>query len=341
MAGSPVVPIRIEPVDPTSERDLADAAEVLTAAARDALGDDSEPATDPREVHAGLRVDRDDIEVTALLARDGERPVGYAFVDIRHGMGNEHMAWAGELFVRPDVRRVGTGRALLAEIESASRAAGRTLLLGGFAEGDDDGAAFARSVGATEGHRERQNRARTADLDRSMLDGWVADAAEHAAGYSLVCFDDRCPDDLIDDFMQLTHTMNDAPRTDSLEDFTYTADNRRATEAEQVRAGIASWYVLARRDDTGELAGYTELALSPWSPWRAEQGDTAVAAAHRGHGIGRWLKAVNALRLLDERPQVEVIETWNDGTNRWMLAINDAMGFRPVVTWVEAELHLA
>ncbi|HKY75356.1 MAG TPA: hypothetical protein VJS45_04400, partial [Acidimicrobiia bacterium] len=50
-------------------------------------------------------------------------------------------------------------------------------------------------------------------------------------------------------------------------------------------------------------------------------------------GLGRWLKAVNALRLLDERPDVEFIDTWNAGSNEAMLGINVAMGFAPLENW--------
>jgi hypothetical protein len=82
------------------------------------------------------------------------------------------------------------------------------------------------------------------------------------------------------------------------------------------------------------------MTWRPGKPWLVEQGDTAVHADHRGHRIGWWLKAVNALRVLDEKPNVRFIETWNDGGNRWMLDINDAMGFRPVATWIETELDV-
>jgi hypothetical protein len=65
----------------------------------------------------------------------------------------------------------------------------------------------------------------------------------------------------------------------------------------------------------------------------AWQGDTGVWPKHRERGLGRWLKAVNALRLLDEQPEVEFIDTWNAGSNEAMLAINVAMGFRPLENW--------
>ena len=60
---------------------------------------------------------------------------------------------------------------------------------------------------------------------------------------------------------------------------------------------------------------------------------------HRNLGLGRWLKAANALRLLDERPEVTTIETWNAGVNAAMLAINHAMGFQPVAEWQEWTLQ--
>jgi GNAT superfamily N-acetyltransferase len=229
---------------------------------------------------------------------------------------------------------------LFDELVARATKAGRTLILGGFDEGNVDGAAFAARVGAETGHAEKQNRVRTADLDRAMLERWVADASEVAAGYSLVTFDDRCPDDLLAAVVQLANVMNDAPRTEKLDDTIFTAQHQRAGEAERAVAGSSYWFVGARHDATGELAGYTELVYQPLKPWLIEQGDTGVVAAHRGHGIGRWVKAVNALRVLDERPEVDVIETWNDGTNKWMLAINEAMGFRPVATWIETELEL-
>jgi GNAT superfamily N-acetyltransferase len=334
------MPTQIEPVDPAAARDLEDLAMLFTAYWREVLGDD-EPETVPGEAARHLRLGRTDIELTMLLARDGDRAVGFASIDVRTGHGNEHMAWAEDVYVLPTARRHGVGRALLDRVVAIARARGRSLVVGGYHEGGADGEGFAKAVGATTANAERQNRVRVEDLDRAMLERWVADAATAAAGYSLVRFDDRCPDDLIDDVVRLAAVMNDAPRTESLGDDVYTAELHRAGEAERARDGLRYWFVAARHDATGELAGYTEMMHAPFTPWLVEQGDTAVAPAHRGHGIGRWLKAVNALRVLDERPDATVIETWNDGSNRWMLAINDAMGFRPVATWIETELQLS
>jgi hypothetical protein len=113
----------------------------------------------------------------------------------------------------------------------------------------------------------------------------------------------------------------------------FTADHWRAIEATNDARGFETWQVCARHDDSGELAGYTELVLPRLWPGACWQEDTGVWPKHRQRGLGRWLKSVNALRLLDERPEVEFIDTWNAGSNEAMLGINVAMGFRPLENW--------
>ncbi len=198
------------------------------------------------------------------------------------------------------------------------------------------GSAAAATVGLTVGQVEHRNRVRTADLPRAVLESWVADAEVGAAGYSLVAIDGPLPEELLETYASLVAVMNDAPFDDlAIEDFVLSADDVRTTGEATARRGTERWTVLARHDATGELAGLTQLFIPAVDSWLVEQGDTGVVRGHRGHGLGRWLKAVNALRLLDERPDVQVVETWNAGSNAHMLAINHAMGFR-----AEAEQEL-
>jgi GNAT superfamily N-acetyltransferase len=337
------VSVRVDHLDPSSEADLRDGARIQTAYWREVLGPD-EPEFPPEELRdTMLRVHRDDIDATGLLARDPDRDdevVGMALVDIRHGHGNEHMAWLPDLYVLPAERRRKIGTALLHEVIALSEKAGRTLVIGGHPEGHEAGLAFAAAAGAVAGNAERQNRLATADIDRAAMQGWVDRAAERASGYSLVAFDNRCPDELLDDLVRMKAVMNTAPRPESLDEYVFTAEQRRAADAEHEAAGDTQWWVCARHDASGALVAYTEIVFAPHRPWLAQQGDTAVDPAHRNKGLGRWLKATTALRLLDERPEVRVIETWNDGTNAPMLGINTAMGFRSVATWRDQELTL-
>ena len=331
---------RIGSISPTDERDLADAAALETAFLREVLGAD-EPEFPPAAiVHEYLRPTRPDIDARCFVARDEDtgEAVGFALVDIRTGAGNEHMAWVPDLYVLPSHRRQGIGRQLLDELLAIVREAGRTLVIGGHAGTSDDGRAFAAAIGAGGSNVERQNRVRTADLDRALLESWTTSPSP---GYSLLTWSDGIPEEHLDAFVRLHETMNDAPRPESVGPSVYSGEKIRASEAERKLDGRTQWLVVARHDESGELAGYTEVVFGRHRPWLIEQGDTAVAAVHRGHGLGRLLKATNALRILDEKPEATVIETWNDGSNQWMLAINDAMGFRPVAEWHDAELDLS
>lgn len=62
---------------------------------------------------------------------------------------------------------------------------------------------------------------------------------------------------------------------------------------------------------------------------KAYVGITGVVPEHRGHGFGRLLKATLTLRLLAEMPDVSCVVTGNADSNAHMLAINEAMGYRP------------
>lgn len=134
--------------------------------------------------------------------------------------------------------------------------------------------------------------------------------------------------------------MNTAPRSPSTQGHQPARHEVRAAMEATAAEGVTTWTICARHDVSGEIVGYTELALSPHTPWKAAQGDTGVHPDHRERGLGRWLKAHNAVRLLDERPEVGFIETWNASANAPMLAINRAMGFETVARRQEWVLDL-
>ena len=78
-----------------------------------------------------------------------------------------------------------------------------------------------------------------------------------------------------------------------------------------------------------ELAAFSVLQFSDEKPWLAEQDDTLVVKDHRGKRLGMLVKISNLRRLARKHPSVERVLTFNAAENQHMLAINEALGFRP------------
>lgn len=72
----------------------------------------------------------------------------------------------------------------------------------------------------------------------------------------------------------------------------------------------------------------TQVGWQARDPRIAEQHDTAVLDAHRGHGLRGWLVATMLERLHRERPVARVVRTGHADANAPMLAINEALGCR-------------
>ena len=266
-----------------------------------------------------------------LLAFHGGEAVGAAVYELPlHEDLDDAYVW---LFVPKPLRRRGHGRALLDAALDTVSAAGRSHIRGD-TRVDGAGAGFSDAVGA---------RSTQIDLG-NLLDVTTTDPAtlrELAApdpAYTLVSWQDRCPDELLDHLAQLRIAMNDAPKGDEPRDhWTWDAQRERARETRHLRWGMRTHVTAAVHRDSGELAAFTELLISE-RPTTAQQEDTAVIAAHRGHGLGIAVKAANLLRLHEHEPHIKRVLTWNAETNRHMRAVNERLGFRVVNRWHDLSL---
>ncbi len=87
-----------------------------------------------------------------LLARDEERVVGTAQLELMAKPNASHRAEVQKVLVHSTARRRGVGAALMAAVEAAARSAGRSLLVLDTVAGDD-GERLYRRVGYTEAGR--------------------------------------------------------------------------------------------------------------------------------------------------------------------------------------------
>ena len=293
---------------------------LITAA--EAVDRPDDPPTELAEAAGRLRMRRNDRRVLRWVVRGGDAMVGHAVLALPD-LDNRHLAWSN-VTVRPDHRRRGLGTALLREAVATAAVDGRRTLLLEADEGSA-GEAFCRARGLRAVSRARLSLLRLADV------GWAdVEALATAAhpGYRLARWTDHCPDELVEQFAVAKAAMNDAPIDDAdIASHVYTAEVIRQNEAGHRAMGFTDWVTVAVHEQTGAVAGLTELVLGP--PPRSFQDDTAVVPAHRGSGLGLWIKADMLLRLRAERPDVTEVITGNAASNAHMLRINTRLGFRP------------
>jgi hypothetical protein len=158
----------------------------------------------------------------------------------------------------------------------------------------------------------------------------IREEALAAAGdYELLRIEGYTPDALLPAVAALTEAINDAPLDDlEWEDEVYSPERVRAYERAQLESGFRFRRIVARHRTTGELAGHTVVVVDADQPSYAEQHDTSVVAAHRGHRLGLLLKVDMLLWLAEAETAVERIYTWNAESNDHMITVNERLGYR-------------
>ena len=231
---------------------------------------------------------------------------------------NQHLAWL-EVEIVPGLRRRGHGSALLEHLIDRARSEGRTTV--GVASWDATGPrAFAGRHGfeqkSVEVHR------------RQYVDGMALPLPE-AADYELVRWPSTTPPGDLAALAALTEAINDAPTDDlDIEDEAFPPERIAAYEHAWASRGHRLYRLVARHRPTGELAGQTVVAVDGERPELAEQHDTSVVAAHRGHRLGLLLKLEMLRWLAETEPQVRELDTWNAESNDHMIGVNELLGYR-------------
>ena len=241
-----------------------------------------------------------------------------------------------ELHVAPELRRKGFGRQALATALDEAAALGRSRvffeapspLTGG--EGPAD--ALLRSVDARPVLKEVR---RLLDLREPL-----AEAPPAPAGYRLVQWVDRVPDDHVDAMAHLMYRMStDVPLGEmDWEPEKWDAARYREKEDAAMQRGRMRVATLAVHEETGTAVGFTDIGVSRYAPETAYQWETIVEKAHRGHGLGFVLKAHNHRRLVEHSPESRWVNTWNAESNTHMIGVNERLGFLPMEFWTEWQL---
>jgi len=261
----------------------------------------------------------------AWLATDQGSAVGWYRLElpVRENADQAYL----NLVVHPAGRRRGLGRTLLQHAAARAAANGR-IVLNGAARDGSPGEAFSRVAGAKPGLVEVQRVLDIGKLEQGKLAGLRGPAERAAAGYSLVSWVGPVPEDYIEQAAAVYNGMADAPLDAEISHEAWDAQRvRERVNGLRPRYGMRDYAVAARHEDTGELAGLTEVAVDPADPGWGFQVFTVVRREHRGHRLGLLLKIAMMELLATTEPQLERIVTWNGQSNEHMIAVNEAMGY--------------
>jgi RimJ/RimL family protein N-acetyltransferase len=319
--------MRIRSFDPAgaSEPDLADYHALRSAA------DVVDFPRDPPPTYGAAIGRLRDAPVPGAVSRHwvAGRFVGSAKVSLPGG-DNAGLAIVG-VVVHPESRGRGVGTELLRAALPALH--GCRVAIGSHMTQDGSGARWTERLGFVVTSRAVQQRLTVGSVP---VQAWNVAVPP---GYRLTRWTGAAPADLLDSYAAARDAMHDAPANRlSYRVPRWTGPVIRASERELASSGVEERVVVAIDAADGRVIGVTAMRIRPHSPEIGVQNDTSVLAAHRGHGLGRAMKAAMMRRLVAERPDVERIMTTTAADNTYMITVNHALGYDTLRTLVTTEV---
>lgn len=335
--------LSLAPIDPSDEGAIRQWYELRCAAASVDSPDDPPPCW--VNLLGSFRNPWPGETQTIWLARVAGSVVGGCALDLPM-LDNLHNAGGG-ILVAPEHRRRGIGQALLSHLRAEATRQSRIRLVG-FVEhpldptAPDPAGRFAAEAGAVPALVQTRRRLNVDSVDPALLAELDEQARARSGGYSLVQWMGGTPPQWLEGMAYLTARMStDAPLDDlQWDEEVYDAARMQATDASRLACG-RHMVTTAAVDGTGALVAQTKIIGDATSRWHAWQEDTIVAPEHRGHRLGMLIKLANLELARAQRPELRAIDTCNADSNPHMVAINDAMGFRPYRRLIDWQLELS
>ncbi|MFF0853290.1 GNAT family N-acetyltransferase [Streptomyces sp. NPDC003280] len=287
------------------------------------------PLTDPAHGANSRRL--------AWLASDADSiPTGTAFLRLFNSPEQEHLAEL-TLQVHPAERRRHIGSQLLDAAVAAARDDARRCVIAQ-AQAGSTGDHFLPAHGFRKVLTLRFSRLPLADADTSALARIIE---RPHPGYRLTSWHGTVPDDLAETFAASRRAMDDMPMDDT--DYGIVAwdvDRVRAAAKAVEQRGDHLHTVAAVDTSDDSIAGFTELVVPGNGTGDAQHYGTGVLPEHRGHGLGRWMKAESIRHAHGRYPDLGGLLTDTADSNTHMRQINDSLGYTPTHTTHQYQLDL-
>jgi GNAT superfamily N-acetyltransferase len=329
--------MRIESFDPAAEPAKIKAGYRLLSACQP-VDDPDGPPTSEAFFAAMLVRGWGEPQVMALASGEGGEACGGYVLELPQ-CENRHTGFMSFL-VTPAGRRRGTGTGLLRHAAEVARSHQRTVLWS-YIKAGSAGEAFAGTLGGRPGLVHVRRLLDIGSIPAGHLAGLRARAGQAAAGYSLLSWQGPAPQEWIGQVAAVQNALADAPHQPGEQVRVMDAERVRQAEERSAWQGHRRYSVAARCDQTGELAGLTQVCVDPHTPDWASQLITAVSRAHRGHRLGMLIKVAMLDLLAGAEPGLRYMFTGNAQDNAHMIAINEEIGFRILDQWRFWEIDVA
>jgi predicted GNAT family acetyltransferase len=243
---------------------------------------------------------------------------------------NLDLAWIN-LFVPEQARQQGADVTLMEQARQIAAADGRSRIstqLSAVISSDT----FVKQLGGRNLGSVLAGNLDLGAIDHDQYATWAAPST-HNAGYELVRWSDRCPQELAQSYCAAQDAMHDQPAGEFAYEFARTAVGQMRADEERLTRYGAEHRVLAAVDGAGQVAGFAEFVTYPDEPEAVDIWSTGVARDHRGHGLGLRLKAAAGLWMRELHPAARWVGTANHEGNAAMLRINHVLGYQSAGRW--------
>ncbi|MGG7568768.1 GNAT family N-acetyltransferase [Streptomyces sirii] len=274
-----------------------------------------------------------------LASGDDGDPLGSAFLRVFTRQGQEHLAEL-QLNVHTTERRRRVGSRLLAAAVAAAREVGRRSVIAQ-ADAGTPGDHFLAASGFRRVLTLTYARLALEELDSSKVDEIDAIVERPHPGYRLASWRGTVPEKLAKTFADSRRAMDDMPMDDT--DYGVVAwDVGRVLAAAQAIAdrGELLTTVVAVDESDGSIVGFSELVVPGGGKGDGLHYGTGVLPEHRGHSLGRWMKAESIRLARADHPELAGLVTETADSNTHMRRINDALGYVPTHKSLEYQLDL-
>jgi len=232
-----------------------------------------------------------------------------------------------QVFVLPDCRKQGIGRAALEKTVNVFHERGLSLIQGDTTR--ESGHAFAKRFGGEIAIEGRINRLYMKDVDWDLIERWSDESANANPGVVIETFEGLPDESEVETYAKLLTEIANQQPFEELEgvEMSMTPEKLRKVHEQQQERGDIHITQITRESD-GSISGLTEITYNPQRPHIIHQELTGVQEKYRGRSLGKWLKASMLLYIRETYPDAEFINTGNANSNAPMLSINERMGFK-------------